>query len=155
MQEQGVDRHRRNVRPSTSGGPRGRGAGGCPVSGSPRPGSRDHASLGDHRRIRRPGGQDQYQWHHPRHAGIGKPGVLGRTGTPGAGLATRAVAEARAHSFDGLGLHRLQAETLVHNHAYQRVLTRNGFTRHGRASGYLKIAGRWQDHLMYQVLCTV
>lgn len=72
----------------------------------------------------------------------------------GTGVATRAVAEARGHAFGELGLHRLQAETLDHNHASQRVLTHNGFTRYGTAPGYLKIAGRWQDHLMYQVLST-
>lgn len=72
----------------------------------------------------------------------------------GAGLATRAVADARGYAFGELGLHRLQAETLDHNHASQRVLTHNGFTRYGRAPGYLEIDGRWQDHLMYQVLCT-
>lgn len=72
----------------------------------------------------------------------------------GTGLATRAVAEARQCAFNELGLHRLQAETLVENHASQRVLARNGFTRYGTAPKYLKIAGRWQDHVMYQVLCT-
>ncbi len=36
----------------------------------------------------------------------------------------------------------------------QRVLERNGFTRIGMAPGYLQIAGRWQDHYLYQLLST-
>ena len=68
----------------------------------------------------------------------------------GAGLATAAVAEAVGLAAAGLGLHRLQAETLVHNAGSQRVLEKNGFIRYGLAPKYLKIAGRWQDHIMFQ-----
>ena len=70
----------------------------------------------------------------------------------GRGLATRAVGEMLDVAFVELGLHRVQAETLLHNVASQRVLERNGFTRYGTAPQYLRIAGRWQDHAMYQVL---
>ncbi|WP_108249392.1 GNAT family N-acetyltransferase [Planctomonas deserti] len=70
----------------------------------------------------------------------------------GRGLATEAVSSAVAHAFRDLGLHRVQAETLPANGASQRVLTRAGFERYGLARGYLKIAGRWQDHVMFQRL---
>jgi len=70
----------------------------------------------------------------------------------GRGLASKAVAEVKGIAFQDLGLHRLQAETLLHNAASQRVLTRNGFERYGIAPKYLKIAGQWQDHVMFQVL---
>ncbi|MGI5119219.1 GNAT family N-acetyltransferase [Marinactinospora thermotolerans] len=70
----------------------------------------------------------------------------------GRGLATRAVAEAREIAFGRLGLHRLQAETLIKNTRSQRVLERNGFTTYGIAPQYLLIAGRWQDHILYQLL---
>jgi ribosomal-protein-alanine N-acetyltransferase len=70
----------------------------------------------------------------------------------GRGLATRAVAAALGHAFDELGLHRVQAETLVHNTASQRVLARNGFLQYGLAPRYLEIAGRWQDHVVFQRL---
>lgn len=70
----------------------------------------------------------------------------------GRGLATGAVATALTHAFTVLGLHRVQAETLLHNAPSQRVLRRNGFERYGLASKYLKIAGRWQDHAMFQRL---
>lgn len=70
----------------------------------------------------------------------------------GRGVATAAVAAAVRTAFDDLGLHRLQADTLVHNTASQRVLARNGFTRIGLAPRYLRIAGRWQDHVLHQLL---
>jgi [ribosomal protein S5]-alanine N-acetyltransferase len=73
-------------------------------------------------------------------------------GAQGRGLATKAVREMLQVAFGELALHRVQAETLLHNIRSQRVLERNGFTRFGVAPGYLKIAGRWQDHAMYQLL---
>lgn len=62
------------------------------------------------------------------------------------------MAEIKTIAFTQLGLHRLQAETLVHNTGSQRVLTRNGFAPYGIAPQYLKIADEWQDHILYQVL---
>ena len=70
----------------------------------------------------------------------------------GKGIATEAVSAALDHAFRDLGLHRVQAETLVSNAASQRVLERNGFTRYGLAPRYLRIAGKWQDHVMFQRL---
>ena len=70
----------------------------------------------------------------------------------GRGLATRAVAEAVGLAFGELGLHRLQAETLLHNTSSQQVLLRNGFRPFGVAPEYLKIAGRWQDHVLFHLL---
>lgn len=68
------------------------------------------------------------------------------------GLAGRAVALVAAHARDELGLHRLQASTLLHNVASQRVLAANGFERIGIAPKYLRIAGEWQDHILFQLL---
>lgn len=48
-----------------------------------------------------------------------------------------------------LGLHRMQAETLVHNVASRAVLARNGFERIELAPAYFNIAGRWQDHVLF------
>lgn len=70
----------------------------------------------------------------------------------GRGVATAAVARVVRIAFDELGLHRLEAGTLVHNVASQRVLERNGFLRYGLAPRYLRIAGDWQDHVLFQVL---
>ncbi|WP_417561917.1 GNAT family N-acetyltransferase [Microbacterium sp.] len=70
----------------------------------------------------------------------------------GEGHATRAVRLALAYAFAQLKLHRVQAETLAENVASQSVLQRNGFTQYGLAPRYLKIDGRWRDHLMFQRL---
>jgi [ribosomal protein S5]-alanine N-acetyltransferase len=68
----------------------------------------------------------------------------------GRGLATRAVGKAVEIAFGELDLHRLEAGTLVHNVASQRVLEKNRFARIGLARRYLQIAGEWQDHFLYQ-----
>jgi ribosomal-protein-alanine N-acetyltransferase len=70
----------------------------------------------------------------------------------GRGVATVALTNVIAVAFSELGLHRIQAETLPDNVASQRVLARNGFVRIGMAPRYLKIAGRWQDCVLYQLI---
>jgi len=70
----------------------------------------------------------------------------------GRGLATEAVRAAVALAFGELGLHRVEAGTLVRNAASQAVLARCGFTRYGLAPRYLRIAGEWQDHVLFQRL---
>lgn len=68
------------------------------------------------------------------------------------GLAGRAVALIAEYASAELRLHRLQAATLLHNLGSQRVLAANGFERIGLAPKYLRIAGEWQDHLLFQRL---
>ena len=70
----------------------------------------------------------------------------------GRGVATAAVRAVLAVAFDRLGLHRVQAGTLVHNTASRRVLAKNGFAEIGFAPRYIRIAGRWQDHVLHQRL---
>jgi len=70
----------------------------------------------------------------------------------GRGLATAAVAEMIRVGFDEEGLHRLEAGTVPENIRSQAVLRRNGFEQYGYAPRYLSIAGRWQDHLLFQKL---
>jgi ribosomal-protein-alanine N-acetyltransferase len=67
----------------------------------------------------------------------------------GRGLATGAVEFACAQA-QGRGLHRVEAGTLVHNTASQRVLERCGFEPYGMAPKFLFIDGAWQDHKLYQ-----
>lgn len=73
-------------------------------------------------------------------------------GHNGRGVATAAVAATITLAFGDYGLHRLQAGTMPHNHGSQRVLRRNGFSEIGLAPRYLKIAGDWRDHLLFQRL---
>lgn len=70
----------------------------------------------------------------------------------GRGLATQAVAELIPIAFGELGLHRLEAGTLVDNLASRRVLEKNGFEPIGIARGYLHIGGEWRDHMLFQLL---
>lgn len=70
----------------------------------------------------------------------------------GRGVATRAIAQAVDVAFGELNLHRLEAGTLLHNVASQRALERNGFERYGMAPQLVRIAGRWQDHVLFQRL---
>jgi ribosomal-protein-alanine N-acetyltransferase len=70
----------------------------------------------------------------------------------GRGLATGAVRAVVALAFGDLGLHRVEAGTLLGNRASQAVLARAGFTRYGLAARYLRIAGEWQDHVLFQRL---
>ncbi|MER7520417.1 GNAT family protein [Streptomyces sp. NPDC126499] len=68
----------------------------------------------------------------------------------GRGLATALVEEACRAAREELGLHRIEACTLLHNHASQRVLDKCGFERIGTAPRYLHIDGDWRDHHLFQ-----
>jgi ribosomal-protein-alanine N-acetyltransferase len=70
----------------------------------------------------------------------------------GRGHASAAVAQIGRLAFSDLGLHRLEAGVIPHNIASRRVLERNNFERLGLARAYLKIAGEWQDHILYQLI---
>jgi [ribosomal protein S5]-alanine N-acetyltransferase len=68
----------------------------------------------------------------------------------GRGVAGAAVAAICEIAFGELELHRLEAGTLLHNVASQIVLDRNGFVPFGVAPEYLRIAGSWRDHVLFQ-----
>jgi ribosomal-protein-alanine N-acetyltransferase len=60
-------------------------------------------------------------------------------GAQGSGIMAAAVCAATNVTKDVLGLHRLEAATLVHNTPSQGVLEKNGFEPYGTASAYLGI----------------
>ncbi|MDX6762986.1 MULTISPECIES: GNAT family N-acetyltransferase [Streptomyces] len=68
----------------------------------------------------------------------------------GKGLATAAAREVCRIARDELGLHRVEAGTLVDNLASQRVLAKAGFEQYGLAPRYLHINGAWRDHRLFQ-----
>ncbi|MFI6145940.1 GNAT family N-acetyltransferase [Streptomyces sp. NPDC051109] len=70
----------------------------------------------------------------------------------GRGLATAAVEEVCRIARDEIGLHRVEAGTLVDNTASQRVLAKAGFEQYGLAPRYLHINGAWRDHCLFQRL---
>jgi ribosomal-protein-alanine N-acetyltransferase len=65
------------------------------------------------------------------------------------GLASALVEHACAEAL-ALGLHRVEAGTMLGNVASQKVLLRAGFEQYGMAPKFLFIAGAWQDHKLYQ-----
>ncbi|MFD3541244.1 GNAT family N-acetyltransferase [Streptomyces sp. NPDC058662] len=70
----------------------------------------------------------------------------------GKGLATAAVEEVCRVAREELGLHRVEAGTLLDNLASQRVLAKAGFEPYGVAPRYLHINGAWRDHRLFQRL---
>jgi ribosomal-protein-alanine N-acetyltransferase len=68
----------------------------------------------------------------------------------GHGLATVAVRAACQAADEQLGLHRVEAGTVIANLASQRVLAKCGFALIGTAPGYLHIDGQWRDHVLFQ-----
>ena len=56
------------------------------------------------------------------------------------------------NAFGELGLHRIEAALMPRNKPSLRVLERNQFRREGFARKYLKINGRWEDHILFGLL---
>lgn len=69
----------------------------------------------------------------------------------GNGIATAAV-EFACTAARELGLHRVEASTLVHNEASQAVLRKCGFERIGHAPSYLFIDDAWRDCYLFQLI---
>jgi ribosomal-protein-alanine N-acetyltransferase len=69
----------------------------------------------------------------------------------GRGIATDLVRHALAEAFTEHGLHRVEAGTLLDNVASQRVLDKCGFRRIGVSRRHVRIAGRWQDHVVFAI----
>ena len=67
----------------------------------------------------------------------------------GQGYMTRALVALNVHAFGPLNLHRIDAACMPRNTASIKLLERTGFIREGAAQSYLKIAGKWEDHLLW------
>lgn len=66
----------------------------------------------------------------------------------GRGLMEEALRAAIGHAFGALNLHRVCAAYMPRNERSARLLARLGFEREGLAKAYLRIAGRWEDHVL-------
>lgn len=55
------------------------------------------------------------------------------------------------YAFAELGLHRLEANIQPANRASIRLVRRLGFRREGFSPRYLKVFGRWRDHVRWAV----
>jgi [ribosomal protein S5]-alanine N-acetyltransferase len=58
------------------------------------------------------------------------------------------------YAFLDLGLHRLEAACLPHNQASINLLRACQFKPEGLARDYLRIAGKWEDHLLFAKLAS-
>jgi ribosomal-protein-alanine N-acetyltransferase len=67
------------------------------------------------------------------------------------GLMTESVAATLGFAFGPAGLHRVQAGVMPRNAASLKVLARLAFRLEGFADRYLKIAGHWEDHLLFGI----
>ncbi|WP_349359659.1 GNAT family protein [Stappia sp.] len=67
----------------------------------------------------------------------------------GQGYMSAAVRTLLTFAFAELRLHRVEAACLPHNAASRRLLEKLGFQAEGCARRYLRIAGEWQDHLLF------
>jgi ribosomal-protein-alanine N-acetyltransferase len=68
------------------------------------------------------------------------------------GYASEALATVLAHGFETMGLHRVEAACMPRNLASVGVLEKAGFRREGLARRYLRIDGRWEDHILLAIL---
>lgn len=66
----------------------------------------------------------------------------------GKSLMFEALEAALGLAFGELGLHRVMANHMPRNERSAALLKRLGFEREGYARAYLKIAGRWEDHVL-------
>ncbi len=68
------------------------------------------------------------------------------------GYMTESLAVVLKFALNDLGLHRVEAACLPGNTASKSLLMRSGFREEGYAREYLRIDGRWQDHLLFGIL---
>jgi len=71
----------------------------------------------------------------------------------GRGYMTESVNRIVDIAFTEMGLHRVELNIMPRNERSLRVAERCGFSREGLSPRYLKIAGRWEDHVRFARLC--
>lgn len=73
-------------------------------------------------------------------------------GYQGKGYMTEGVRLVCLHAFHELGLHRLEANIQPENKRSIALIKRCKFREEGLAKNYLKINGKWQDHLRFAIV---
>lgn len=67
----------------------------------------------------------------------------------GNGYTPEAVVVLLRHSFEDLGLHRIEIAIVPRNDASRRVVAKIGLREEGVSKGYLEINGTWEDHVRF------
>ena len=62
------------------------------------------------------------------------------------------IADASAHAFKAMKLHRVEANIQPRNVRSRALVKKLGFHREGVSPRYLKINGRWRDHERWAIL---
>jgi [ribosomal protein S5]-alanine N-acetyltransferase len=70
----------------------------------------------------------------------------------GTGLMSEGLAAALDVAFRKLKLHRVEVNIQPNNARSLALATRMGFTREGYSRRYVKISGRWRDHVRFAML---
>jgi len=68
------------------------------------------------------------------------------------GYMTEAVKTVVGYAFNDLKLHRIEANIMPRNAASMKVVEKCGFVNEGLSKKYLKINGRWEDHVHMVIL---
>ncbi|NTW71588.1 MAG: GNAT family N-acetyltransferase [Eubacteriaceae bacterium] len=68
------------------------------------------------------------------------------------GYMTEAIQGVLEFGFEGLKLHRIEANIIPRNASSLRVVEKLGFTREGYSEKYLNINGAWEDHIRFAML---
>lgn len=70
----------------------------------------------------------------------------------GKGYTSDAVDLILRYAFEGLRLHRVEANIQPSNHLSIAIVKRAGFVREGFSRRYLKVCGRWRDHERWAII---
>lgn len=70
----------------------------------------------------------------------------------GKGYASEAVRKITDYVFNELCLHRIEANIMPSNDRSRKLVERLGFINEGISKKYLKINGKWEDHIHYVLL---
>ncbi len=68
------------------------------------------------------------------------------------GIATEGIAHVIQFAFKRLKLHRIEANIMPDNLASIKVIEKLGFKKEGFSEQYLKINGKWEDHLRFALI---
>ena len=70
----------------------------------------------------------------------------------GQGIMTETLEKVISHAFTTYDLHRIESAVMPENKASRKVLNKLGFREEGFSKDYLKINGKWEDHIIYALL---